>query len=184
MLEKNDATIQFSTMRKLRSAFSNVFHASKLNSGLVTMAQDTRKTMVTDSPTYGIWFQRFMLGCHKRMGEKLKQDMGVSIEVMLALMDIFESNYNTADETREKLSIALMAMYCIASFCGGLRGEEVPMTDLGEFIKHAPKGSDESLPHIVLPLLGRFKGEKGEKHHLLPLAAVTDSGIEPRKWSL
>ena len=181
---KNDVTIQFGTMRKLRSAFSNAFHTGKQSSGLVTMAQDSRKTMVTDSPTYGIWFQRFMLGCHKRMGEKLKQDMSVLIEVMLALMNMLETDYLSAEDEGERLSIALMTMFCIASFCGGLRGEEVPMADLGEFVKHAPKGNDSTLPHIVLPLLGRFKGEKGEKHHLLPLAAVTESGLEPRKWGL
>jgi len=181
---KNDITIQFGTMRKLRSAFSNAFHASKYSTGLVTMAQDARKTVVTDSPTYGIWFQRFMLGCHKRMGEKVKQDMGVSIGVMHCLMDIFEKDFVEAATDKDKLFVCLAALYCIASFCGGLRGEEVPMADLGEFIKHAEKGEDPRLPHIVLPLIGRFKGERGEKHHLLPLAAVTNSGLEPRKWSL
>jgi len=181
---KNDATIQFSTMRKLRSCFSNAFHASQHSSGLVTMAKDAKKTMVTHSPTYGLWFQRFMLGCHKRMGEKLKQDMGVSIEVMHALLSICEEDYLKANGHRSKLSHSLLAFFCIASFCGGLRGEEVPMADLGGFLKHLNAGDSPELPHIILPLLGRFKGETGEKHHLVPLAAVTRSGLEPRKWGL
>jgi len=171
-------------MRKLRSAFSNAFHASKYSSGLVTMAQDARKTVVTDSPTYGVWFQRFMLGCHKRMGEKIKQDMGVSIQVMHKLMEICENAFSACTTTKDKLNTSLLAMYCIASFCGGLRGEEVPMADLGEFIKHSPKGNENELPHIILPLLGRFKGEKGEIHHLVPMAAVTNTGLQPRRWGI
>jgi hypothetical protein len=35
-------------------------------------------------------------------------------------------------------------------------------------------------PHVVIPIKGRFKGEKGERCHLLPLANVTKSGINIR----
>jgi hypothetical protein len=31
-------------------------------------------------------------------------------------------------------------------------------------------------------LLGRFKGETGERYHLTPLASVTNSGLEIRYW--
>jgi len=118
------------------------------------------------------------------MGEKLKQDMGVSIEVMHSLLAICEKDYQKANGTRSKLSNALLAFYCIASFCGGLRGEEVPMADLAGFLKHLDAGGSSDLPHIIIPLLGRFKGETGEKHHLVPLAAITQSGLEPRKWGV
>ncbi len=35
---------------------------------------------------------------------------------------------------------------------------------------------------MVIPLLGRFKGETGESYHLLCLVDITDHGLEPRKW--
>ncbi len=35
---------------------------------------------------------------------------------------------------------------------------------------------------VIIPLLGRFKGETGERYHLTPLAAVTSSGIQVRLW--
>ena len=35
---------------------------------------------------------------------------------------------------------------------------------------------------IMVPLLGRFKGETGERYHLTPLAAVTKSGIQVKFW--
>jgi len=179
---KTDRTIQFGTMRKLRSGFTNAYHASKNVTKLVTMAKDIRKTTVTDSPTYGLWYERFMLGCHKRMGEILKQDLGVSIEVMHQYCAIGEENFVEATETNHKLREALITGYGVLSFCGGLRGEEVPMTDLFGLLKYLDKGRTGTIPHVIVPLLGRFKGERGEKYHLLPLVAITKSGLEPRKW--
>jgi hypothetical protein len=35
---------------------------------------------------------------------------------------------------------------------------------------------------VVVPLLGRFKGEEHHQQHLLAVAAVTNSGLQPRKW--
>ena len=37
-------------------------------------------------------------------------------------------------------------------------------------------------PHIVAPLMGRFKGETGERNLLLCMVNVTASGIPVRKW--
>ncbi len=37
-------------------------------------------------------------------------------------------------------------------------------------------------PHVVIPLLGRFKSEIGTRFHLTPIAAVTASGIQPLMW--
>jgi len=179
---KTSRTIQFGTMRKLRSCYTNVYHASKHVSKLVTMAKDIRKTAVTDSPTYGLWFERFMYGCHKRMGEILKQDMGMSIDAMHAYCDIGEEAFNDASSPDEKLREALLTLYGIVSFCGGLRGEEVPLTDLFGLIKHLDEGREDDIPHVIIPLLGRFKGERGEKYHLLPLSAITKSGLNPRRW--
>jgi hypothetical protein len=35
---------------------------------------------------------------------------------------------------------------------------------------------------VIVPLLGRFKGEDHFRQHLLCTAAETDSGLRPRKW--
>ena len=34
----------------------------------------------------------------------------------------------------------------------------------------------------MIPLLGKFKGETGVKHHLLMTVPVTKSGLNPRYW--
>lgn len=36
------------------------------------------------------------------------------------------------------------------------------------------------LPHVIIPILGRFKGEQGERYHLLALAQLTSSGVHIR----
>ena len=35
-------------------------------------------------------------------------------------------------------------------------------------------------PRVILPLQGRFKGERGERCHLIPFANETRSGLKPR----
>jgi hypothetical protein len=62
---KYDKTVQFGTIHKFRSAFSNVYHASVQGLDAMVMAKDTRKLTVTKCPMYGEWFEKFMLGCHK-----------------------------------------------------------------------------------------------------------------------
>jgi hypothetical protein len=36
--------------------------------------------------------------------------------------------------------------------------------------------------YVIIHLLGRFKGETGEKYHLTPLAAVISSGLQVHEW--
>ena len=46
------------------------------------MAKDTRKTYVTSCPSYSLWFERFIVGMHKRMGDVVHQDKAVTLEVL------------------------------------------------------------------------------------------------------
>jgi hypothetical protein len=36
--------------------------------------------------------------------------------------------------------------------------------------------------HVIIPLLGRFKGEQNTCYHLAPLAAETRSGLKVQHW--
>jgi hypothetical protein len=60
-------TVQFGTVRRFRSAYSNVYQASILGQKAMTLAKDTRKMAVTSCPTYGEFFERFMKSMHKQM---------------------------------------------------------------------------------------------------------------------
>jgi len=82
----------------------------------------------------------------------------------------------------QSLTISV-ATYLVVSFCASLRGPEGFMMCLGTLRDNLPNGlTDDKDAHVVVPLLGRFKGEQGERCHLLPLPAVTKTGFAPRKW--
>ena len=131
-----------------------------------------------------------MSDMQKRMGDSVKQDEAISIEQMLALMEMFERDYEKVmkdkhrsnDQVREVLFPALFA---ILAFCGALRREEVLLMDLEatkEFTSCGLDHPDESKRHGVIALHGRFKNELGENCHLMPVVRVTNLGLEPTKW--
>ncbi len=80
--------------------------------------------------------------------------------------------------------------------CASLRGLEVFMMELAALRKHThlrkggvipldpmKAGIDLSTtPHIIITLLGEFKGELGYKYHLMSIASTITSGIELRWW--
>lgn len=181
---KNETTIQFSTSQKMKSAFANVWKASLRGSEGAVVSRDTVKLFHTDCPTHGDWFERFTKGMHDRMGDKVKQDLAISIEQIHALMIRYESRWTAAGDNRDLQKVTLFpALFAIVCFCCALRGEEAPLMSLTGTALHAQEGAmHPTLPHVVVALLGRFKMEVSEKYHLMPLVLKTESGLEPAKW--
>ena len=175
---------QFATIRKERSCFSNYYHASAEGvSAMSTLGRDLAKAFLTDCPTQSLWFERFARGCLYRMGEVVKQDLAISIQVMVALMDLFESAWTQATDAVVKSDLASVALYCMIAFCGSFRGHEVFLVDLFGLLKYEDmRSSDPSMNYCVIPLLGKYKGETGDRYHLTPLAAVTKSGLQLQLW--
>ena len=180
---QNDDTVQFETARKMRAGYSNVWHASTERQVSSTMVRQTTKLVATTSPTNAEWFERFMKGMHKRMGDNPKPDLAISIEVMLALMNRFERAWLRVegDEVAEG-RVLFPALFSIVCYCAALRGEEAPLMDLAGTKKHLEEGLVHRYPHVVAALLGRFKGEMGEFYHMMPLAETSASGLKPAPW--
>jgi hypothetical protein len=66
----NANTIQYETMRGLRSHYSNFIHTVPKGSGYASIGEGSRGEMFfSNSPTNSYWFRRFMQGCHRRMGD-------------------------------------------------------------------------------------------------------------------
>jgi hypothetical protein len=147
------------------------------------MAYKTSKTYHADCLTYGYWFERFMLGCHKRMGDMVVSDYAVLAEIFKELLAGLDLDWEEAasDAARDKL--IKFAKLLFFGYCYGLRGEEIVKIDVAGFLKYLIAGSEhEECPHVVVPLLGRLKDETGERYHMMILARVTTSGLEPGKW--
>jgi hypothetical protein len=87
---RNAAAVQYDTIHQLRTGYSNVYHASTWQETVAVMASDLKKLHITSCPTDNIWFGKFMLGMQKRLGRQIKQDCGLSIDVMLKLQELHQ----------------------------------------------------------------------------------------------
>jgi hypothetical protein len=179
----NDETVQYGTVRKFRSAFSNIHKASKEGQLGSVMMKDTMKMSISSCPTDGYFFEKFTKGCHKRMGDVIKPDRALAVEILVEIFNILEVEWGKVMSDKERWELALEGCFYVISFACGLRGEEVPLTNLAGIREHLDESGKHPRSHVIVALLGRFKNEHGDSnYHLLPIVNVTHSGLEPRKW--
>jgi hypothetical protein len=57
------------------------------------------KLLMSSSPTNPEWFKRLITRLHKRVGDNVKPDLAVSIDVMLEMMSQFERKWKARDWT-------------------------------------------------------------------------------------
>jgi hypothetical protein len=69
---RNEAKVQFETIRKTRSAVSNYDRTTQEELKLHCFAGYTRgeRQSFTGTTMYREWFHRFLIGCHMRMGDE------------------------------------------------------------------------------------------------------------------
>lgn len=180
---KNEKLVQYSTVRTLRSAYSNIFHASSLHASGVSVFSGASKKMVTTTcPSNGFWFDRFMVGYYKRVGQLLVQDLAISIEVVLAVQSYLEGQWVLARTDKEKRSVSEMGVLFVICFCLGLRGEEVLLIDIAGCRKNITETRAHTRPYVLVALWGRFKQTPGECYHLMPVVEKTASGLRAGEW--
>jgi len=182
---QNAANVQYETIRKGRSAISNYVHASAGGTGDVAISMGDRGgSFVTASPTNSPWFRRFLVGCHRRMGDTWIPDRALTIDEVLAAQAVCEDDWQShCAQPDFLLDIALTGVLITTVFGAGLRGEEVPQIDLGGLRKHWHEGTEHPRQeHVPLVLKGRFKQTVGEKLYFQPLAVKSNSGVEYKLW--
>jgi hypothetical protein len=114
-----------------------------------------------------------MCGVHKRMGEEVRSDFALSIKVLHRILGHLDKEWHDARTVAVHQVVVEMTMFLVAGFGLGLRGEEVLKMDIASSMTYYEAGRDHSSPHVMIPLLGRFKGETGEQWHLLPVVWKT-----------
>ena len=188
---KNDvAYSQFDTIRKIRTGYVNCFECQPLQVLDTKTLKNDRGQFLTQvqSPTQSKLFRMFIRGCEKRMGRLVKQDLGLSIEVLLEMMKRLDMKLGNADlnfDTKRKFIVGGAAFVIL--WAGALRGGEVLLLEASELVKRRKDGTGEvfekdGLGHVVIPLMGRFKGETGERNLILVLSNETSSELNVRKW--
>ena len=94
--------LYFESVRKLRSIYSNIWHSSRQTSTTSVMVGYLKKTYVTSCSTYELWFEPFILGIYKRMGNEVYQDQVVILEGIHKLMEEFALAYSHNKLREEK----------------------------------------------------------------------------------
>ena len=177
---------QFESIRKIRSAYINAFDSGPKRC-LDTRAFKSERGHflgLVEGETQSKLFTMFLRGCEKRMGKLIKQDLGMSFEMLRSMLNIYEEELrdpNVGDE-RKRLIVVCSGAFVIL-WAGALRGGEVFMLEATEFIRRRNDGKDlERDGHVVIPLMGRFKNETGERNMIMVLANVTNGGLNIRKY--
>jgi hypothetical protein len=174
---------QFDTIRRLRSSYSNQIRASAIaNFTTLTLADNQGSTYsrLASDPCGSLWFQRFMVGCKKRMGQDWRPNRAVSTELMVDLLENVEKRAIAASVEAERHRWIMAGGYFCFCYVLSLRSSEGLLADLEGLIQY----SDGNRSHVVIPLLGRFKGEDHSSQHLMHCVDTTSSGIPVKTWIL
>ena len=177
---------QFDSIRKIRTGYLNAYEAGParcLNNSVFKSNKGQMFSMIGGA-TQSKLFSMFLLGCEKRMGRVVKQDLGISVEMLKGILGIYEVELLESEVTPERKRMIIISGGCfVILWAGALRGNEVFMLEAGEFVRRRDDGRLlERNGHCVIPLMGRFKNETGERNLLMVLANETRSGLDIRYW--
>jgi hypothetical protein len=173
---------QFESICKLQATYSNIYMASlQGTSSLRSFGGDQAKHYLMDSPTQSLFFEWFSLGCVRRMGQEARQNWAITLPTIHALLDSLEAEWISELDPSQREMVGMLGAYVTIAFCGSFRGNKVFLVDLFGAFKYLRSPEVEE-GTVIIPLLGRFKGESGERYHLTPLAATTLLRIQVKLW--
>lgn len=177
---------QFDSIRKIRSSYSNAIRGSAV--GAIDTKLKTNRGVTfgfVGGPTESILFEMFMLGLRKRMGKVTCQNLGISFEVLSKLLELYDEELASEDIGKDRFrEIIVFGAAFVILYAAALRGNEVFFMERSELVRRRNMGvtSDKALEHIVVPLMGRFKGEHGERNLMLVMARISRSGLAIGRW--
>ena len=182
----NSAYLQFDSIRKLRSAARNT-HLNSVVGAAATQAFMGEKGKIfrlASDPTYSQLFTKFIHGCEKRMGREVRQDQALGLAIMLEILKDYQEELKREEVSKARCRELIMSgSSLVMGYCGGLRGGEVLLAEATSMCSMIDEGRESVIvPHVVACLMGRFKGETGERNVVLPFASVTASDIKIRWW--
>lgn len=157
---------QYDSIRKIRSAYGNHYEASKsASTSTWVLRSDKFNTFFTDSLARSEFFNRFILGLRHRMGRDVHGDLALDFNILHKILDQMKSEIIDGDTLfKRRRWLAMAGSFYVLSFVLALRGNETLMLDLKGLRDYAKLGSAEAIPHIVIPLLERFKCEDYERY--------------------
>ena len=95
----------------------------------------------SNSPTNSYWFKRFLTGCHRRMGDVWIPDKALTLDVLKACLNMLDKEYEDLTKGQRRLEVVLTGAMLVASYFAALRGDEVPLIDVGMMRKYWDEGT-------------------------------------------
>lgn len=180
---RNSVTVQYGTVRRQRAFLTNYAHTTPRGMAQATLASTKERQFFSASPTYSLFFTRFDLGMHDRMGDVVLRDKALTIDVLTAFLSILEETYQAeGDDGKDRFQLAVIGCVVATGFSAAIRGEELGLCLLKESAEASDQGwMRRKLSHTALVLQGHFKGELGTKRHHFVLANVSKTGVLANK---
>jgi hypothetical protein len=95
---RTEDTVQFETVRKMKSEMVNMDHAaSGVDIKPTVGGSECKKYIIMGDCIFHDWFDQFMRGMHNRMGDNVQQDLGLTADIMVKLMERLELDWKTAE---------------------------------------------------------------------------------------
>ena len=184
--------IQYDTMRKGRSTFTVTWSSSP--AGIMDGAcfNSTRsRIQFTHCPSESTWFKDFLLGAQDRMGYDTMNQKDLPILAVVAMVKQIEEDAAASEDINEVNRLIKTAALITLLTAASLRGHEGFYLDIAGTRKYIDKGKHgkipdgalkkklfteeeaANLPEVCICLVGKFKGETGERHHSIFLSNTT-----------
>lgn len=193
--------VQAETLRQLKSTYTKNWDSSPRGvSEGAAFARGTGRVRPTACPTQSEWNYDSWRGLESRMGHKSKANHALSMGAMVQTITFIKEDARHAESQEEANYLWKVGAFLTICTVASLRGYEGFYTELAALRKYQHVGQGGSvptrmtkstilseeqcmaLPHVVIPLLGKFKGEIGIDHHIINVASETMSGLQPRWW--
>jgi hypothetical protein len=103
---KNEAHVQFNTIRKTRSTISSIERTSASDLDHASLAGYTHgeRMSFTNTSVYSFWFDRFVDGCHIRMVDDIRPDQGMYIELLLEIQKELENGMGSCPSVESMIA--------------------------------------------------------------------------------
>lgn len=181
---RRQTTVMYGTARSIRATSTVLWEVSPASGADITLSSGSIKGRYTATmnPSEGKFYERINIGLSTRLGDIVKQDRAYTIEVVHAMLQLWEDEFIASGYDMPGLEAC---MFFLASCTGGLRGYETVWTDIGALIYDVEYCEErDDLSAVAWPVVGRFKNQHGKwGHYYIPIAGKTNSGIEVFKWT-
>ena len=148
----------------------------------MVLFNESRKMRATLFLVYGEWYYKIIQRVHKRMGDDMRPDTGVSIEIIHVCLKHLDRWYREAEDPIVVKRVVDLGFFLSTGFSGSLRGEDVMKIDSYNLILYHEDAMNTGNSFVAIPLLGRFKGDTGIMYHIIPVAYEISSGIRNGEW--